>query len=36
MGEAREVKEVERELNKLLEITLRIEWELETIVQRVN
>jgi len=31
-----ETKEVERELNRLLEVTLKLEWELDTVVQRVN
>jgi len=31
-----ETKEVERELNRLWEVTLNLEYELEAIVQRIN
>lgn len=29
-----EMKEVERELNRLLEVTLKLEYELEMVVQK--
>jgi len=31
-----EEKFIERELNQLLEVTLKMEWELETVVQKNN
>jgi hypothetical protein len=36
MRDEMEVREVERELNQLLEITLKLEWELSEVVQQSN